>query len=125
MKNAHDAEDVIMAYREEVAKIIIAYREEVGTIIHEIPRKIFTRLVDLTPSARDAVLVAICNGRTFSRSWRITPTVEDPNLKTKVNWPSEHIQELETVLEEAERAPARETAGAGAPKRLGEKYPQQ
>lgn len=114
-----------MAYREEVAKIITAYREEVGTIIHEIPRKIFTRLVDLTPSARDAVLVAICNGRTFSRSWRITPTVEDPNLKAKVNWPSEYIQELETVLEEAERAPARETAGAGAPKRLGEKYQQQ
>jgi hypothetical protein len=104
MENAHDVEDAIMAYREEVGKTIAAYREEVGEIIQQIPRKIFARLVDLTPTAREAVLSAICNGRTFSRSWRTTPTVEHRNLKAKVDWPRDYIEELETVLAEVERA---------------------
>jgi hypothetical protein len=107
MKSAHDAEDAIMAYREEVGKAINAYREEVGEIIQEIPRQIFARLVDLTPNAREAVLLAICNGRTFSRSWRTAPTVEESNLNAKVDWPRAYIEELEAVLAGSGARPAR------------------
>jgi hypothetical protein len=56
MEDAHQVDDAIMAYREEVGKTIVAYREEVGEIIQAIPPQIFARLVDLSPNARDAVL---------------------------------------------------------------------
>lgn len=99
MENAR----AIVAYREEVAKTIVAYREEVGEIIHAIPREIFARLVDLTPNARDAVLSAICNGRTFSRSWRTQPTVEVSKLDADRDGHRAYIEELKAVLAEAER----------------------
>jgi hypothetical protein len=92
MGNAHDAEAAIKAYREEVGKTIMAYRKEAEEIIQEIPRKIFARLVELTPNARDAVLSAICNGRAFSSSWR--PSPKDQQRAS--------IEELKAVLAEAE-----------------------
>jgi hypothetical protein len=104
MENAHEPDDVIKAYREEVVRTILAYREEVGEIIQEIPRKIFARLVDLTPNAREAVLSAICNGRAFSRSWRAKPTVEESDLDTEFDGHRAYIEELKAVLAEAESA---------------------
>ena len=98
MENAR----AIMAYREEVAKTIVAYREEVGEIIYDIPRQIFARLVDLTPNARDAVLSVICNGRTFSRSWRTPLTVEESNAEIDRH-KGALIEELEAALAAAER----------------------
>jgi hypothetical protein len=92
MGNAHDAEDAIMAYREEVEKTMVAYRKEVEEIIQEIPRKIFARLVELTPTAREAVLSAICNGRALSSSWRTSPKDQQ----------NAYIEELKAVLAEVE-----------------------
>jgi hypothetical protein len=104
MENAHDADDVIAAYRNEIRKTIMAYREEVGEIIQEIPRQIFARLVQLTPSARAAVLSAICNGRAFSSSWRAAPPVQESNLDAELDEHKAYIEELKAVLAAAERA---------------------
>jgi hypothetical protein len=97
MEDAHQVDNAIMAYREEVGKTIVAYREEVGEIIQAIRPQIIARLVDLTPNARDAVLSVICNGRTFTTA-RSAASGRQRSSSADLNDPSaKQIDEREVI----------------------------